>query len=65
MLASLDWLTVKTRIKFKFKILIMTYKVFNDQSPSYLKDPMVLNHPNRAVGSQTAGLFVVARVFKF
>lgn len=43
----------------------MTYKVFNDQVPFYLKDLMVLNHPNRAVGSQTAGLFVAARVFKF
>lgn len=43
----------------------MTYKVFNDQVPFYLKDLMVLNHPNRAVGSQTAGLFVIARVFKF
>ena len=35
-LASLHWLPVKSRIEFK--ILLLTYKVLNNQAPSYLND---------------------------
>ncbi|XP_030580839.1 uncharacterized protein LOC115777144, partial [Archocentrus centrarchus] len=61
-LASLHWLPVKSRIEFK--ILLLTYKVLNNQEPSYLKDLIVPYHPNRALLSQTAGLLVVPRILK-
>ena len=61
-LASLHWLPVKFRIKFK--ILLLTYKALNDRAPSYLKDLIVGYFPNRALRSQTAGLLVVPRVSK-
>uniref|UniRef100_UPI000D3040EA uncharacterized protein LOC112434934 n=1 Tax=Maylandia zebra TaxID=106582 RepID=UPI000D3040EA len=61
-LASLHWLPVKSRIEFK--ILLLTYKVLNNQAPSYLNDLVVPYHPIRALRSRTAGLLVVPRVFK-
>uniref|UniRef100_A0A669DT12 Reverse transcriptase domain-containing protein n=1 Tax=Oreochromis niloticus TaxID=8128 RepID=A0A669DT12_ORENI len=61
-LASLHWLPVKSRIEFK--ILLLTYKVLNNQAPSYLNDLVVPYHPIRALRSHTAGLLVVPRVFK-
>uniref|UniRef100_A0A669EKP4 Reverse transcriptase domain-containing protein n=1 Tax=Oreochromis niloticus TaxID=8128 RepID=A0A669EKP4_ORENI len=61
-LASLHWLPVKSRIEFK--ILLLTYKVLNNQAPSYLNDLVVPYHPIRALRSCTAGLLVVPRVFK-
>ncbi|XP_034041739.1 uncharacterized protein LOC117524118, partial [Thalassophryne amazonica] len=61
-LASLHWLPVNSRIEFK--ILLLTYKVLNNQVPSYLRDLVVPYHPNRALCSQTAGLLVVPRVCK-
>uniref|UniRef100_A0A669B839 Reverse transcriptase domain-containing protein n=1 Tax=Oreochromis niloticus TaxID=8128 RepID=A0A669B839_ORENI len=42
-LASLHWLPVKSRIEFK--ILLLTYKVLNNQAPSYLNDLVVPYHP--------------------
>lgn len=50
-LASLHCLPVKSIIKFK--ILLLTYQVLNNQSPSFLKD-MIPYHPKRALHSQTA-----------
>uniref|UniRef100_A0A3P8PIB2 Pyrin domain-containing protein n=1 Tax=Astatotilapia calliptera TaxID=8154 RepID=A0A3P8PIB2_ASTCA len=61
-LASLHWLPVKSRIEFK--ILLLTYKVLNNQAPSYLNDLVVPYHPIRALRSRSAGLLVVHRVFK-
>ncbi|XP_034015853.1 uncharacterized protein LOC117501131, partial [Thalassophryne amazonica] len=61
-LASLHWLPVNSRIEFK--ILLLTYKVLNNQVPSYLRDLIVPYHPNRALRSQTAGLLVVPRLCK-
>uniref|UniRef100_A0AAZ1XEQ0 Reverse transcriptase domain-containing protein n=1 Tax=Oreochromis aureus TaxID=47969 RepID=A0AAZ1XEQ0_OREAU len=61
-LASFHWLPVKSRIEFK--ILLLTYKVLNNQAPSYLNDLVVPYHPIRALRSHTAGLLVVPRVFK-
>ncbi|XP_065326200.1 uncharacterized protein LOC135932628 [Pelmatolapia mariae] len=61
-LASLHWLPVKSRIEFK--ILLLTYKVLNNQAPSYLNDLVVPYHPIRALCSRSAGLLVVPRVFK-
>lgn len=40
----------------ELKIIFITYKVLNDQSPSYLKDLIVLHHPSRALRSHSAGL---------
>ncbi|XP_054865229.1 uncharacterized protein LOC129348587 [Amphiprion ocellaris] len=53
-LVSLHWLPVKCRIEFK--ILLLTYKALNNQSPSYLKDLIVPYYPSRTLRSQTAGL---------
>ncbi|PME06503.1 hypothetical protein A8A06_07420 [Escherichia coli] len=61
-LASLHWLPVKSRIEFK--ILLLTYKVLNNQAPSYLKDLIVPYFPIRALLSQSADLLVVPKVFK-
>uniref|UniRef100_A0A669EZ97 Reverse transcriptase domain-containing protein n=1 Tax=Oreochromis niloticus TaxID=8128 RepID=A0A669EZ97_ORENI len=61
-LASLHWLPVKSRIEFK--ILLLTYKVLNNQAPSYLNDLVVPYHPIRALRSRSAGLLAVPRVFK-
>ncbi|XP_065326144.1 uncharacterized protein LOC134624237 [Pelmatolapia mariae] len=54
--------SVKSR--FEFKILLLTYKVLNNQAPSYLNDLVVPYHPIRALRSRSAGLLVVPRVFK-
>jgi len=48
----------------EFKIILLTYKAFNGQAPSYLKDLPLRYFPNRALCSQTSGLFVVPRVSK-
>ncbi|XP_051799606.1 uncharacterized protein LOC127532288 [Acanthochromis polyacanthus] len=61
-LASLHWLPVKSRIEFK--ILLLTYKALNNQSPSYLKDLIVPYYPSRTLRSQTAGLLVAPRISK-
>jgi len=61
-LASLHLLPVKLRIEFK--IILLTYKALNYQGPSYLKDLIVKDFPNRALNYQTAGLLVVPRVSK-
>uniref|UniRef100_A0AAQ5ZSU8 Reverse transcriptase domain-containing protein n=1 Tax=Amphiprion ocellaris TaxID=80972 RepID=A0AAQ5ZSU8_AMPOC len=61
-LVSLHWLPVKSRIEFK--ILLLTYKALNNQSPSYLKDLIVPYYPSRTLRSQTAGLLVVPRISK-
>ncbi|XP_054875006.1 uncharacterized protein LOC129350900 [Amphiprion ocellaris] len=61
-LDSLHWLPVKSRIEFK--ILLLTYKALNNQSPSYLKDLIVPYYPSRTLRSQTAGLLVVPRISK-
>lgn len=48
-LASLQWLPVRFRIKFK--ILLLTYKVVNGQAPDYLSDLVQLYTPSRALRS--------------
>ena len=59
-LASLHWLPVKFRIEFK--ILLRTYKVLNNQAPSYLTELIVPYHPARTLRSKDAGLLVVPRI---
>ncbi|XP_074521141.1 uncharacterized protein LOC141786455 [Halichoeres trimaculatus] len=61
-LASLHWLSIKSRIEFK--ILLLTYKALNGIGPSYLKDLIVPYNPSRSLRSQHAGLLVVPRVSK-
>ena len=61
-LASLHWLPIQFGIQFK--ILLLTYKAFNGQAPSYLKDLVLPYHPNRPLRSQNTGLLVVPRVCK-
>lgn len=61
-LASLHSLAVKSRIELR--ILLLTFKVSNNQAPSYLKELILPYHPNRALRSQTAGLLVLPRIFK-
>lgn len=48
-LASLHWLPVRFRIKFK--ILLLTYKVLNGQAPDYLSDLVQLYTPSGALRS--------------
>ena len=46
LLKSLQWLPVEARIHFK--IILITYKILNEQSAGYLK-PLITNyHPSRA-----------------
>lgn len=40
----------------ELKIIFLTHKVLNEQSPSYLKDLIVLHYPSRALRSHSAGL---------
>ena len=61
-LASLHWLPIKSRIEFK--ILLLTYKALNGQTPSYLKELIVPYYPTRSLRSQYAGLLVVPTIFK-
>lgn len=42
-LAELHWLPVQYRIQFK--VLILTYKAFNGQSPSYLSNLITIHKP--------------------
>ncbi len=56
-LASLHWLPVKSRIEFK--ILLITYKAFNDQALSYLEEAIVPYYSTRMLRSKNAGLLVV------
>ena len=60
MLASLHWLPVKSRTQFK--ILLLTYKALNDQTPSCLKELIEPYYPNRTLRSQNIGLLVNSRV---
>uniref|UniRef100_A0A3B3CXG6 Reverse transcriptase domain-containing protein n=1 Tax=Oryzias melastigma TaxID=30732 RepID=A0A3B3CXG6_ORYME len=61
-LASLHWLPVESRIKFK--ILLLTYKALNGVAPSYIRDLIVPYQPVRTLRSQNAGLLVVPRISK-
>uniref|UniRef100_A0A3B3B7H9 Reverse transcriptase domain-containing protein n=1 Tax=Oryzias melastigma TaxID=30732 RepID=A0A3B3B7H9_ORYME len=61
-LASLHWLPVESRIKFK--ILLLTYKALNGVAPSYIRDLIVPYQPIRTLRSQNAGLLVVPRISK-
>ncbi|WP_438638150.1 hypothetical protein, partial [Paraclostridium dentum] len=55
-LASLHWLP--------FKTLLLSYKAWNGQAPSYIEDLIVPYHPSRSLRSQNAGLLVVPRISK-
>lgn len=44
-----------------FEILLLTYKILNDQASSYLKDLIVPHYLNRALCSQNAGLSYIYR----
>lgn len=48
----------------EFKLILLTFKVLNDQAPSYLTDLIVSYYPNRAHFRQTAGILVVSKVSK-
>ena len=61
-LASLHWLPVKFRIKIK--TLFLTHKALNGQAPRYLPDLITPYSLNRALRSQSAGLFVILRISK-
>ena len=52
------------KFRIEFKILLLTSKALNGHAPPYFKDLIVQYFPNRALRSQTAGLFVVPRVSK-
>ena len=48
-LKQLHWLPVSCRMQFK--ILVITYKALNDQSPNYIKEPITVSRPVRTLRS--------------
>lgn len=62
LLTSYCWLPVKSRAEFK--ILFFTCKIFNNLSPSDLKELLVSCCPNRSLHSQTADWLVFPRLNK-
>ena len=61
-LASLHWLPI--HVRSDFKVLLMTYKIVNGYSPSYLSDLLKSYTPTRTLRSQNTGLLSVPRVKK-
>ncbi len=59
--ASLHWLPVKSRIEFK--ILLLTYKALNDQTPSYLRE-LIVPYYLTTVRSRDADLLVIPKITK-
>ena len=60
-LKSLHWLPIKGRIIFK--ILLITFKVINGRSPSYLSDIIVAYSPKRYLRSSDLLLLAVPRTY--
>ena len=58
-LQQLHWLPVKFRIDFK--ILMLTYKAFNNQAPDYISELLTLFKPSRALRSSCQMLLVVPK----
>ena len=50
-LQELHWLPMEQRIIFKINLI--TFKCLNNQAPSYLKEPLTLYRPNRALRSSS------------
>ena len=46
-LKELHWIPVNHRVEFK--VLMLTYKALNDQSPSYIRDMLQIYHPARSL----------------
>lgn len=61
-LASFQWLPIKSRIDLK--ILLLTFKVLRGQAPLYLEKLIAPDHPNRPLSSESAGLLELLRVFQ-
>ncbi|KAJ8022158.1 hypothetical protein HOLleu_39570 [Holothuria leucospilota] len=59
-LQNLHWLPVYYRSQFK--ILLYTYKSFNDSAPVYLRDQLQKHQPSRSLRSQSKSLLVVPKV---
>ena len=59
-LKNLHWLPVKLRITFK--ILLLTYKILNGQSPSYLTSLISSYEPVRSLRSSNHSLLKVPNV---
>lgn len=55
-LKSLHWLPVESRINFK--ILLITYKILNGKSTSYLESGIQECLPSRTLRSSTRSLFI-------
>ena len=58
-LQQLHWLPVKFRIDFK--ILMLTYKVLNNQAPNYISELLTLYKPSRALRPSSQMLLVVPK----
>lgn len=59
LLRELHWLPVEQRIIFK--ILLLTFKVLNNLSPSYIRDLLQTYKPSRSLRSSTMNLLVIPR----
>ena len=59
LLAQLHWLPIKARIEFK--ILCLTFKALNGQSPSYISDLLEAYIPPRTLRSQDQCLLNVPK----
>lgn len=58
-LKELHWIPVYHRVEFK--VLMLTYKALNDQSPSYIKEMLEIYHPARSLRSQNTNQLVVPK----
>ncbi len=65
-LCSLHWLPVSERIKYKPKVLLVTFKVIHSvvPHPSYLADLLKPYVPERSLRSAGKGLLCVPKVSK-
>ena len=59
-LKNLHWLPVEPRINFK--ILLITYKILNGQSTSYLESIIEEYHPPRTLRSSTRSLLCIPSI---
>ena len=59
-LQNLHWLPIYYRSQFK--ILLYTYKTFNDSAPVYIRDQLQKYQPSRSLRSQSKSLLVVPKV---
>ena len=59
-LKNLHWLPFEARISLK--ILLMTYKILNGQSTSYLEPIIQESHPSRTLRSSTFSLLCIPSI---